>query len=112
MICPGPVAGGASDTKRTVYGPKGLQQQEQGSRRGKISVERAVDLIAISVVKQFQEGWISKQPVLGLGYIMQYIPLLGWIILNKYGPTRAKAIHSGQSGYDVASIVDQSRQKE
>eukprot|EP01023_Acetabularia_acetabulum_P015147 TRINITY_DN1734_c0_g1_i1.p1 TRINITY_DN1734_c0_g1~~TRINITY_DN1734_c0_g1_i1.p1 ORF type:complete len:341 (+),score=41.84 TRINITY_DN1734_c0_g1_i1:326-1348(+) len=109
LICPGPVSASSLDTKRTVYGPKGLKTQDQGSQKGKIQLERAVDLIALTVVKQFQEVWICKYPVLTIAYIVQFLPFVGWKILNKYGPARARAMHTGQSGYDVASIMKSSK---
>jgi hypothetical protein len=38
-------------------------------------------------------------------YLMQYLPLLGWMVLKKVGPGRALALSSGKSGYDVGSML-------
>eukprot|EP01025_Chloroclados_australasicus_P003426 TRINITY_DN10806_c0_g1_i1.p3 TRINITY_DN10806_c0_g1~~TRINITY_DN10806_c0_g1_i1.p3 ORF type:complete len:180 (-),score=17.82 TRINITY_DN10806_c0_g1_i1:364-831(-) len=111
MICPGPVASAQTDAKRTVYGPKGLITQDAGSQKGKVQHQRAVDLIALSVYKRLQEVWIAKHPVLGLGYFMQFVSFVGWKILNKFGPARAKALASGKSGYDVSSIMKNTKQE-
>lgn len=49
--------------------------------------------------------WIARQPVLALGYLMQYLPLLGWAVMKKVGPSRARDIKHGGSGYDVKGIL-------
>lgn len=38
-------------------------------------------------------------------YLMQYLPLLGWMVLKKVGPGRARALSSGKSGYNVSSML-------
>jgi hypothetical protein len=38
-------------------------------------------------------------------YLMQYLPVLGWMVLKKVGPSRARALDSGKSGYDVSSML-------
>jgi hypothetical protein len=36
---------------------------------------------------------------------MQYVPALGMKVLKRVGPSRAKAISSGESGYDFQKLV-------
>jgi hypothetical protein len=36
---------------------------------------------------------------------MQYFPPLGWAVLKKIGPARARAVSSGRSGYDVGAML-------
>ncbi len=36
---------------------------------------------------------------------MQYMPWLAWIVLKKVGPKRARAVSSGQSGYDLNALL-------
>jgi len=38
-------------------------------------------------------------------YLMQYTPSLGWLIMKKVGPARARAVSSGKNGYDVVRIL-------
>lgn len=42
---------------------------------------------------------------MGAGHIFQYLPKLGWRLLKKVGPSRARAVKAGRSGYDVRGIV-------
>lgn len=39
------------------------------------------------------------------GYIVQMVPRLGWYIMKRIGPKRAKAVNEGRSGYDVGAIL-------
>jgi hypothetical protein len=39
---------------------------------------------------------------------MQYVPSLGWLVLKKAGPSRARAVSEGQSGYDFQKFVAES----
>ena len=36
---------------------------------------------------------------------MQYAPVIGMMVLKRVGPSRAKAISSGESGYDFQKLV-------
>jgi hypothetical protein len=36
---------------------------------------------------------------------MQYVPQLGLAVMKQIGPKRAKAISSGQSGYDLSAML-------
>jgi hypothetical protein len=40
---------------------------------------------------------------------MQFAPPLGWALLKKVGPARARAVSSGRSGYDVGALLRDSR---
>ncbi len=46
-----------------------------------------------------------RQPQSPAAYFMQYAPSLGWAVMKKVGPARARAVSSGRSGYDVAAIL-------
>jgi hypothetical protein len=41
---------------------------------------------------------------------MQYVPPLGWALLKKIGPARARAVSSGRSGYDVSALLREKQQ--
>ncbi len=38
-------------------------------------------------------------------YLMQYAPGLGWAVMKKVGPQRARAVNEGRSGYDVNAVL-------
>ena len=38
------------------------------------------------------------------GHIMQFLPRLGWALLKKIGPSRARAVKEGRSGYDYKVV--------
>jgi hypothetical protein len=39
-------------------------------------------------------------------YLMQYVPQLGLAVMKQIGPKRAKAISSGQSGYNLSAMLN------
>ena len=39
------------------------------------------------------------------GYLFQWLPSLGWMIMKSAGPKRAQALKEGRSGYDVRGIT-------
>lgn len=50
--------------------------------------------------------WIARQPVLVMGYLMQYLPWAGTAVLQRVGPSRARQLRDGSgSGYDVAAML-------
>lgn len=38
-------------------------------------------------------------------YLMQYLPQLGLAVMKQIGPKRARAISSGQSGYNLSAFM-------
>ena len=42
------------------------------------------------------------------GHVVQFLPRLGWALLKKIGPSRARAVKEGRSGYDVSKVVQNS----
>lgn len=43
---------------------------------------------------------------------MQYLPSLGWAFMKKIGPSRARAVHSGKSGYDMRALLRESSKQQ
>lgn len=81
-VCPGPV-----DTPfmRNVFTEKlsapvgsGVPTRAGG---GRVSVERCVQLIAITMANKLEEVWISKHPILLFVYISQFLPNIAkWLV--------------------------------
>mmetsp|Transcript_22461 Transcript_22461/g.62024 ORF Transcript_22461/g.62024 Transcript_22461/m.62024 type:complete len:328 (+) Transcript_22461:177-1160(+) len=107
IVCPGPVGSShGPGSARAVYGPTGLisTQAAEKEDKARMAPARCVELISSAAYHGVDEAWISKHPVLALAYIFQLAPTLGWMILKRVGPKRAKAMKEGRSGYDVRGM--------
>eukprot|EP00873_Tetraselmis_striata_P032925 jgi/Tetstr1/453189/TSEL_040206.t1 len=62
-------------------------------------------LLGPAVHHNLPEVWVAKHPVLALAYVFRFLPALGWMVLRKVGPKRARAVRDGKSGYDVQGLV-------
>jgi len=109
ICCPGPVNTESEGAPRAVYGPTGLittpPSEDAAKSKARMSPERCVELIAAAAAHGVDEAWISRHPVLAAGYVFQLLPRLGWKVLKKIGPSRARAMKEGRSGYDVKNIA-------
>lgn len=107
LVCPGPIATGTDDHPRQVFGPGGMQQKakQTGLSKSRVPPPRVVELIARAVFHRLDEVWIARNPVLALGHVMQFLPWLGWRVMCAVGPSRARDIKGGGSGYDVKALM-------
>eukprot|EP00199_Chlamydomonas_sp_CCMP681_P002667 CAMPEP_0119109782 /NCGR_PEP_ID=MMETSP1180-20130426/23323_1 /TAXON_ID=3052 ORGANISM="Chlamydomonas cf sp, Strain CCMP681" /NCGR_SAMPLE_ID=MMETSP1180 /ASSEMBLY_ACC=CAM_ASM_000741 /LENGTH=342 /DNA_ID=CAMNT_0007095743 /DNA_START=116 /DNA_END=1144 /DNA_ORIENTATION=+ len=106
ICCPGPVAALPGAAPRAVYGPTGLiSQAGEKSSSGRMAPQRYVELVAAAAAHGVDEAWIAKHPVLAIAYIVQLVPRLGAFLLKKVGPSRARALKEGRSGYDVRGLT-------
>ena len=106
VCCPGPLATGSEAKPRVVYGAGGLiTQGATGMSQRRVSAQRAAALIATAAYHRLDECWIAFHPVLLLGYLMQYAPWLGMLVLKRVGAARAQALRAGGSGYDVGGLL-------
>ena len=102
VCCPGPVSSGSDvPVTRSVFGPSGMiTRTEEPKAKGKTNPKRYAQLVANAAAHGVDECWIAKHPVLAVAHIQQYIPRLGYALLKKIGPKRARAVSTGKSGYD------------
>lgn len=113
LCCPGPLATGLDGKPRMVYGANGLvTQAATGMSKKRVSTARAAELITRAAYHCLDECWIANHPVLLLGYIMQYVPWLGMLVLKRVGPARARALRDGKSGYDMAALLNEKGSKQ
>ncbi|GLI66405.1 hypothetical protein VaNZ11_010166 [Volvox africanus] len=105
ICCPGPLATGSEETPRVVFGPTGRIVQNATGASNRLNAARAAQLIACAAAHGVDEAWIALHPVLAMGYIFQLLPRLGWSLLKKVGPARARAVKEGKSGYDVSKLM-------
>lgn len=107
VICPGPVDLGEGTQPRKVFGKHGLIEQKNTSKTSKrVSIDMFTKLALRAVYNKVEECWISKHPVLLMGYVMQFFPKLGMSILKKIGPGRVRQFDKGTgTGYDVMKML-------
>ncbi|XP_077228367.1 uncharacterized protein LOC143861315 [Tasmannia lanceolata] len=75
VVCPGPI--------ETSNGT-GASSSEQSASSGKrVTSERCADLTIIAATHGLKEVWISNQPVLAVMYLVQYMPTIGYWLMDK-----------------------------
>mmetsp|Transcript_3164 Transcript_3164/g.7863 ORF Transcript_3164/g.7863 Transcript_3164/m.7863 type:complete len:114 (-) Transcript_3164:285-626(-) len=96
----------SSKPVRRVYGATGIvDAADGGSLKTRVTPERVAQLLGTAVHHNLPEVWVAKHPVLALAYVFRFLPALGWMVLRKVGPKRARAVRDGKSGYDVQGLV-------
>lgn len=107
LCCPGPTATGAPNQPRSIYSGTGLittaSSDKASSKR--MAPARVAELIGKAAYYKVDECWIANHPVLLMGYLMQYSPSLGMLVMKLVGPGRAAQLKGGRSGYDVKSML-------
>ena len=108
VICPGPVDVGDSTGPRKVYGRDGIIEQKNTAKsRARVDVDECTRLVLRAVYNKVDECWISKHPVLLMGYLFQLLPRVGMKLLKKIGPGRVRQFDTGTgTGYDVLKMLD------
>ncbi|KAF2910416.1 hypothetical protein DAI22_11g098200 [Oryza sativa Japonica Group] len=54
----------------------------------RVPVERCAELTIVAATHGLKEAWISYQPVLGVMYLVQYMPTVGLWLMDKVGAKR------------------------
>ncbi|KAG8639901.1 dehydrogenase/reductase SDR family member 7 isoform X4 [Manihot esculenta] len=80
IVCPGPI-----ETKG--YGV--TTSARKGSEKH-VSSERCAELTIIAATHGLKEAWISDQPVLAVMYVVQYMPTIGYWLMDKIGGRRVE----------------------
>ncbi|KAI5076098.1 hypothetical protein GOP47_0008163 [Adiantum capillus-veneris] len=93
IACPGPIKTTPSAGNLNSVSAK-LQLSER-----RLSVSRCAELITIAATHGLKEVWISQHPMLLLLYVTQYLPSVGYAIIDKIGPKRVSS--QGQDAYSV-----------
>jgi len=105
LCCPGPIATGADGAPRNIFGAAGRIVHNNTGAAQRIAPGRAAALVIAAMAHGLDECWIARQPVLGVGYLWQYAPAAGWALLKRVGPSRARAVRDGRSGYDAKALA-------
>uniref|UniRef100_A0A0D9XR27 Ketoreductase domain-containing protein n=1 Tax=Leersia perrieri TaxID=77586 RepID=A0A0D9XR27_9ORYZ len=80
VVCPGPIEAPQSSAAAS-------SSQAQSSEK-RVPVERCAELTIVAATHGLKEAWISYQPVLGVMYLVQYMPTVGLWLMDKIGAKR------------------------
>ncbi|XP_034683574.1 dehydrogenase/reductase SDR family member 7 [Vitis riparia] len=89
VVCPGPI--------ETSNGSK-------ASTERRVSSERCAELTIIAATHGLKEVWISCQPVLAVMYLVQYMPTIGFWLMDKVGANRVEAAKQKGSTYSLGLL--------
>ncbi|XP_062182990.1 uncharacterized protein LOC133887089 isoform X2 [Phragmites australis] len=65
----------------------------------RVSVERCAELTIVAATHGLKEAWISYQPVLAVMYLVQYMPTIGYWLMDKIGAKRLDAAAKKGNAY-------------
>eukprot|EP00951_Prasinocladus_malaysianus_P048504 scaffold659319_cov52-Prasinocladus_malaysianus.AAC.1 len=68
-----------------------------GSTKSRVTQDRVAELLGAAVYHNCPEVLVARHPVLALSYVFRFLPALGWYIMKKVGPKRARAVNDGRS---------------
>lgn len=91
VVCPGPIET-ANNSGSQVPSEK------------RVSAEKCVELTIIAATHGLKEAWISYQPVLAVMYLVQYMPTLGYWLMDKVGKNRVEAAKEKGNAYSLSLL--------
>ncbi|KAK3118559.1 hypothetical protein QOZ80_9BG0701510 [Eleusine coracana subsp. coracana] len=83
VVCPGPI--------ETPQPSGAASSSQRHSSEKRVSVERCAELTIVAATHGLKEAWISYQPVLTVMYLVQYMPTVGYWLMDKIGAKRLDA---------------------
>ncbi|KAF3452490.1 hypothetical protein FNV43_RR02923 [Rhamnella rubrinervis] len=96
IVCPGP-----------IETPTGSGSKVSGEKR--VSSERCAELTIIAATHALKEAWISYQPVLAVMYLVQYMPSVGFWLMDKVGKNRVEAAAQKGNTYSVGLLFGKNK---
>ncbi|GJZ77219.1 dehydrogenase/reductase SDR family member 7 isoform X1 [Tanacetum coccineum] len=75
VVCPGPI--------ETSVAPDTSTSGQKGVKEKRVSSERCAELTLVAASHGLKEAWISHQPVLAVMYLVQYMPSVGFWLMDK-----------------------------
>lgn len=96
IVCPGPIET-SNDFGSTTSGKKGTFER-------RVSSERCAELTIIAATHGLKEVWISDQPVLAVLYLVQYMPTVGYWLMDKIGGNRLAAAAQKGNTYSLSLL--------
>lgn len=93
VVCPGPI--------ETSNVPDTSTSGQRGVREKRVSSERCAELTLVAASHGLKEAWISYQPVLAVMYLVQYVPSVGFWLMDKIGAKRVEAAAQKGNTYSM-----------
>ncbi|CAI0376157.1 unnamed protein product [Linum tenue] len=90
IVCPGPIETGSGTSN--------------SAKVRRLSSERCAELTIIAASHNLKEVWISNQPVLAVMYLVQYMPAIGFWLMDKVGANRVEAAKQKGDTYSVGLL--------
>nr|GLL23125.1 dehydrogenase/reductase SDR family member 7 isoform X1 [Ipomoea trifida] len=101
IVCPGPV--------KTSSSPEASTSGAGGASEKRVSSERCAELTIIAASHGLKEAWISYQPVLAVMYLVQYMPTIGYWLMDKIGAKRVEAAAQKGNTYSLGLLFDKKK---
>ncbi|KAJ8747911.1 hypothetical protein K2173_012801 [Erythroxylum novogranatense] len=95
VVCPGPIET-SQDHGKTTSGKKVFEKR--------VSSARCAELTIIAATHGLKEAWVSDQPVLVVMYLMQYLPTIGYWLMDKIGGKRVEVAAQKGNTYSVGLL--------
>ncbi|XP_024970010.1 dehydrogenase/reductase SDR family member 7 isoform X4 [Cynara cardunculus var. scolymus] len=93
VVCPGPI--------ETSNAPDTSTSGQRGVREKRVSSERCAELTLVAASHGLKEAWISFQPVLAVMYLVQYMPSVGFWLMDKIGAKRVETAAQKGNTYSM-----------
>ncbi|KAK8949404.1 11-beta-hydroxysteroid dehydrogenase-like 4A [Platanthera zijinensis] len=101
VVCPGPIR---------TYTTSGAGSSHSGSCKY-VSSERCAELTIVAATNGLKEAWISDQPVLLVMYLVQYMPTVGFWLMDKIGGNRMEAAETNANAYSWKLFFGKKKKK-
>lgn len=99
VVCPGPI----DTSKGSAAGNK--------TEKRHVSSERCAELALVAASHGLKEAWISDQPVLAVMYLAQYMPSIGFWLMDKIGGRRVEAAAQKGNTYTLGLLFGKSKKQ-
>ncbi|KAK2973412.1 hypothetical protein RJ640_011646 [Escallonia rubra] len=96
VVCPGPI--------KTANALGTSTSEERASAEKRVPSERCAELTIIAASHGLKEVWISYQPVLAVMYLVQYLPTIGYWLMDKIGGKRVEAAAQKGNAYSLSLL--------
>ncbi|XP_027184982.1 dehydrogenase/reductase SDR family member 7 isoform X1 [Coffea eugenioides] len=102
VVCPGPI--------KTSSTPEASTSSTKLPAERRVSSERCAELTTIAASHGLKEAWISYQPVLAVMYLVQYVPTIGFWLMDKVGARRVEAAAKQGDTYSLALLFGKKKE--
>ncbi|XP_062143406.1 uncharacterized protein LOC133851109 [Alnus glutinosa] len=96
VVCPGPIETSNDSGIKTA--------EKKGSSEKRVPSERCAELTIIAATHGLKEVWIAYQPVLAVMYAVQYMPTIGYWLMDKIGGKRVEAAAQKGNTYSLSLL--------